>query len=52
MIHSYNEWDPLKEIVVGTADFANWPTDDPVFARESEKTTWTETPVPSGPVPD
>jgi glycine amidinotransferase/scyllo-inosamine-4-phosphate amidinotransferase 1 len=24
---------------------------DPVFSRESEKTTWTETPVPSGPVP-
>jgi N-dimethylarginine dimethylaminohydrolase len=23
-----------------------------VFARESEKTTWTATPVPSGPVPD
>ena len=52
MIHSYNEWDPLKEVVVGRADYANWPGDDPVFARESEKTTWTETPVPSGPVPD
>ena len=52
MISTYNEWDPLKEVVVGTADFANWPTDDPVFSQESEKTTWTETPVPSGPVPD
>ena len=52
MIFSYNEWDPIKEIVVGRADFANWPSDDPVFALESEKTTWTETPVPSGPVPD
>jgi len=52
MIHSVNEWDPLKEVVVGRADFANWPSDDPVFARESEKTTWRETPVPSGPVPD
>ena len=52
MIHSYNEWDALKEVVVGRADFANWPSDDPVFALESEKTTWTETPVPSGPVPD
>jgi scyllo-inosamine-4-phosphate amidinotransferase 1 len=52
MIHSYNEWDTLREVVVGRADYANWPTDDPVFARESEKTTWTETPVPSGPVPD
>jgi glycine amidinotransferase/scyllo-inosamine-4-phosphate amidinotransferase 1 len=52
MIYSYNEWDPLKEIVVGRADFANWPSDDPVFSQESKKTTWTETPVPSGPVPD
>jgi glycine amidinotransferase/scyllo-inosamine-4-phosphate amidinotransferase 1 len=24
---------------------------DPVFSKESEKTTWTETPVPRGPVP-
>jgi N-dimethylarginine dimethylaminohydrolase len=52
MIHSYNEWDPIREIVVGRADFANWPSQDPVFALESEKTTWRETPVPSGPVPD
>lgn len=52
MIHSYNEWDPLVEVVVGRADFANWPSNDPVFAQESKKTTWTETPVPSGPVPD
>ena len=52
MIHSYNEWDAIKEVVVGRADFANWPSDDPVFAQESFKTTWKETPVPSGPVPD
>lgn len=52
MIHSYNEWDPLQEVVVGIADFANWPSTDPVFARESEKTTWRKTPVPRGPVPD
>lgn len=51
MISSYNEWDPLKRIVVGDATHANWPVSDPVFSRESEKTTWTETPVPSGPVP-
>jgi N-dimethylarginine dimethylaminohydrolase len=50
-IHSYNEWDQLREIVVGTADHANWPSDDPVFARESEKTTWKETPPPQGAVP-
>ncbi len=50
-IHSYNEWDQLRETYVGIADHANWPTDDPVFANESEKTLWKETPVPSGPVP-
>jgi scyllo-inosamine-4-phosphate amidinotransferase 1 len=52
MLHSYNEWDTVQEIVVGRADWANWPSQDPVFAQESSKTTWQETPVPSGPVPD
>lgn len=51
MISSFNEWDPLKLIVVGDATHANWPVDDPVFGQESKKTTWTKTPVPSGPVP-
>ena len=50
-ISSWNEWDRLREIVVGSATNANWPSTDPVFAKESEKTTWKETPVPSGPVP-
>ena len=52
MISTYNEWDPLREVVVGTATNANWPSTDPVFAQEQFKTTWTETPVPAGPVPD
>ena len=52
MINSYNEWDPLREVVVGTADFANWPVNDTVFAQESKKTTWSLSPVPGGPVPD
>ena len=51
MINSYNEWSPLKKIVVGSATDANWPVNDPVFSKESEKTTWKETPVPRGPVP-
>jgi len=51
MISSYNEWSPLKKIIVGSATDANWPVNDPVFAKESEKTTWKETPVPRGPVP-
>ena len=52
MISSYNEWDSLKSVVVGSAKYANWPSDDPVFAQESKKTMWKETPVPSGPVPN
>lgn len=51
MISSYNEWDPLKQIIVGSASYANWPIYDPVFSKESEKTLWTETSVPKGPVP-
>jgi glycine amidinotransferase/scyllo-inosamine-4-phosphate amidinotransferase 1 len=51
MINSCNEWDPLQDVIVGTATNANWPTNDPVFAEEGKKTTWTETPIPSGPVP-
>jgi N-dimethylarginine dimethylaminohydrolase len=52
MISSFNEWDALKSVVVGSAKYANWPTTDPVFALESDKTAWKETPVPSGPVPE
>ena len=51
MISTCNEWDPLEACVVGSATAANWPTSDPVFAQESDKTTWNQTPVPSGPVP-
>jgi glycine amidinotransferase/scyllo-inosamine-4-phosphate amidinotransferase 1 len=51
MISTHNEWDPLKKIVVGSATHANWPVNDPVFSKEGEKTSWKETPVPSGPVP-
>ena len=50
-MYSVNEWDPLEAVVVGSASMANWPSTDPVFAEESSKTTWTETPVPLGPVP-
>ena len=49
---SRNEWDPLEKIIVGIATHANWPTTDPVFALEGTKTTWKDSPVPSGPVPD
>ena len=51
MIDTRNEWDPLEVIVVGSATAANWPSTDPVFAQEGLRTTWHQTPVPSGPVP-
>jgi len=50
-ISSSNEWGKLRSVVVGSATWANWPTNDPVFALEGEKTLWKETPVPSGAVP-
>ena len=51
MISSWNEWDKIKKVIVGDATYANWPVNDPVFSKESQKTTWKETPVPKGPVP-
>ena len=51
-IYSWNEWSRLREVIVGSATGARWPDGDPVWAREKEKTTWTETPPPSGAVPD
>lgn len=50
MIHSVNEWDRLRRVVVGSATSANWPISDPVFSQESKKTTWQQSPVPRGPV--
>ena len=51
MIFSRNEWDPLKQVIVGSANHANWPVNDPIFKMESEKTLWKDSPVPSGAVP-
>jgi N-dimethylarginine dimethylaminohydrolase len=51
IINSSNEWGRLRSVVVGDATWANWPSKDPVFSQEYLKTTWKESPVPSGPVP-
>ena len=51
MISTCNEWNPLEAIVVGSAMHANWPTTDPVFAEEGQRTLWKDSPIPSGPVP-
>lgn len=50
MIFSENEWDPLKSVVVGTAQRANWPTTDPLFREHMESSPWTKTEFPYGPV--
>jgi scyllo-inosamine-4-phosphate amidinotransferase 1 len=50
MINSCNEWDPLEAIIVGEASCANWPYNDPVFAREMANSTWKESHPPAGPV--
>jgi scyllo-inosamine-4-phosphate amidinotransferase 1 len=52
MISSYTEYGTLKRIVVGDATYANWPTKDPVFRSEAERTLWKDSPLPSGPVPE
>lgn len=50
MINSKNEWDPLKEVILGTATNAHWPVACPHFRNLENTTAWKETPVPSGPV--
>lgn len=50
-IHSHNEWDKLRSIVVGTATGANWPMFDPTFATNWEATLFRELPHPRGRVP-
>lgn len=49
-IGSYNEWDPLKTVVVGTAASANFPVTDKLFQLQMSQAGWTETPPPAGPV--
>lgn len=50
MIKTFNEWDPLKSVVVGSASHANWPKDDPVFYHEIIHSSWTDTQLQFGPV--
>ena len=50
MISSYNEWDPLKKIIVGDASYANWPVHDAAFRAEEKTTLWKDSPLPKGPV--
>jgi len=49
-INSFNEWDSLKSVIVGTATNANFPATDKLFQLQMSQAGWTETPPPSGPV--
>jgi scyllo-inosamine-4-phosphate amidinotransferase 1 len=49
-IFSQNEWDPLREVIIGTADHANWPSNDLIFRSSIQNSSWTETEFPYGPV--
>jgi len=51
MISSHNEYDTLRKVIVGDATYANWPVNDAVYRAEAAASLWTETPAPSGPVP-
>jgi glycine amidinotransferase/scyllo-inosamine-4-phosphate amidinotransferase 1 len=50
-IYSENEWDPLQEVIIGTADHANWPESDIDFKSSMTETCgWKETKFRFGPV--
>ena len=48
---SSNEWDMLREVIVGEAHHAAFPSNDPVFNCQKETTLWKETVLPSGRFP-
>lgn len=50
-IFSQNEWDPLQEVIIGTADHANWPENDLDFYKSvTDLRGWKETKFQFGPV--
>lgn len=49
-IHSDNEWGQLKRVIVGTADYANWPASDINFVNQINNSSWSETEFNFGPV--
>ena len=52
IINSNNEWDKLKSIVVGSARGARFPILDHVFSLQAITTTWEESPLPQGKLPE
>ena len=50
IIHTDNEWGALKRVIVGTADYANWPASDAAFVEQIKYSRWQETEFKFGPV--
>lgn len=51
-ICSFNEYDPLESVIVGTATHASFPNFDQLFRLNMSQGSWTETPPPGGRVDD
>jgi scyllo-inosamine-4-phosphate amidinotransferase 1 len=49
---SCNEWDPLLEIVVGSATGARWPIEDPVFGQQMLTSSWPHSRITRDHIPD
>ncbi len=54
-IYTENEWAPLRSVIVGSADYANWPQSDPEFIASMTDSSnsshpWTKTKFKFGPV--
>lgn len=50
-IRSFNEYDPLKTVIVGSATNANFPYHDKLFQQSMKVAGWKDTPPPAGCVP-
>jgi N-dimethylarginine dimethylaminohydrolase len=49
-IFTDNEWDSLKEIIIGSATNAHFPRNCPIFRSQEKNSSWKKTLLPSGPV--
>lgn len=49
-IETHNEWDQLHSVVLGTAEYANWPKSDLVFKKSIKSSPWKQSKFKFGPV--
>lgn len=51
-MQSCNEWDPLLEVVVGSATGARWPIGDPVFDQQMLTSSWPHSRITQDQIPE